>query len=162
MRPVYCSVDKMDDFSKSACSRLEENQIGERDLFVDGMSVSDLQAAYATFQPFAKYKEWKTGFCLHSDWLWGFFANFYNIAKHNDEEIWKDVPHARMEGYNESEIYAGNNQPYHAGLRRICNNENEKCDVNSPICHYQTPDDMLRLTKETQHTFPNKYTYRIG
>lgn len=157
MRPVYCSGDKVDDFSESACRRVADNQIGERHLFQDGMSISDLQKAYATWQPYAKYKEWTTGFCLHSDWMWGFFSNFYNISKHNDEDFYRDVPHARMDGYNQSELYAGKNEPHHKGLRRICNNERENCDASSHICHYQTPEDMARLTAEVQQKFPEKY-----
>jgi hypothetical protein len=158
MRPVYCSGDKMDDFSESACRRIADNQIGERHLFQDGMSVSDLQNDYATWQPYVKYKEWTTGFCLHSDWLWGFFSNFYNISEHNDSDFYRDVPHARMDGYNNSELYAGKNEAHHKELRnKICNNERENCDPSLPICHYQTPEDMARLNSEVQKAFPDKY-----
>lgn len=160
MRPVYCSVEKKDDFSESACRQVENNQLGERHLFKDGMSVSDLQREYATWQPYTKYKEWTTGFCLHSDWMWGFFSNFYSISKHNDEPFYRDVPHARMDGYNQSELYAGTNEPHHAGLRRICNNEKENCDSLSHICHYQTPEDMTRLTSEVRSAYPHKYPSR--
>lgn len=157
MRPVHCSGDAMDDFSESACRRIKQDQIGERHLFQDGMSISDLQVAYASWQPYVGYKNWTTGFCLHSDWMWGFFSNFYNISKHNDEKVWKDVPHARMDGYNLSEIYAGKNDAHHAGLKRICNNEKENCHASSHICHYQGPEDMQRLTLETKRAFPANF-----
>jgi hypothetical protein len=144
MRPVNCSLENIDNFSTNVCSRVNENQIGEKALFKDGMSVSDLQIEYARFQPFTKYQEWTTGFCLHSDWLWGYFSNYYNLGDHSDKEFFKDVPQDRMEAYNQSEFY---------GLRRICNNKRKKrkrnCDASSPICHYIRPKDMLDLAKET-------------
>ena len=144
MRPVNCSSDTMDDFSKNVCNRVDDNQIGEKALFKDGMSVSDLQIEYARFQPFTKYQEWTTGFCLHSDWLWGYFSNFYNLAEHSDNEFVKSVPEDRMEAYNQSELY---------GLRRNCNNRRTKrrrnCDASSSICHYVRPMDMLDLANET-------------
>jgi hypothetical protein len=150
MRPVNCSIDKMDNFSKNVCSQVDASQIGEKALFKDGMSVSDLQIEYASFQPYTKYKDWTTGFCLHSDWVWGYFSNFYHLAKHSDDTFFKNVPQDRMEGYNQSELY---------GLRGICNNRRTKrrrnCDVSSPICHYVTPNDMLNLTTETLQMFPS-------
>jgi hypothetical protein len=69
MRPVFCSGTDIDEFSESACRRVKENQIGEAHLFKEGMSVSDLQKAYASWQPYVQYKTWSTGFCLHSDWM---------------------------------------------------------------------------------------------
>jgi hypothetical protein len=141
MRPINCSLEKRDNFAKRVCSQVDDNQIGEKALFKDGMSVSDLQNEYASFQPFTKYPEWTIGFCLHSDWVWGFFTNFYSLAKHSDEERFKDVPHDRIEGYNQSEMYR---------LKRVCGNERAMCEASSPICHYQKPDDMLRLANMTQ------------
>jgi hypothetical protein len=151
----------MDTFSKSVCSQVDDNQIGEKALFKDGMSVSDLQAEYATFQPYTKYKEWTTGFCFHSDWLWGYFSNYYNISQHSGDEFFKDVPQDRMEGYNQSQIFHRDDQPYHLNLRRNCDNQRTElgrnCDASSPICHYQTPRDMSRLTHLIQQSFSNKF-----
>jgi hypothetical protein len=149
MLPINCSLDKMDTFSKEVCSQVNANQIGEKALFKDGMSVSDLQNAYTTFQPFTKYAEWTTGFCLHSDWVWGFFTNFYSLAKHSDEERFRDVPHDRIEGYNHSEMY---------GLQRVCRYERAMCDGSSPICHYQKPDDMFRLANMTSRNIPEQHS----
>jgi hypothetical protein len=157
MRPVHCPAAPLDDFSASACRRLANNQIGEGPLFQNGMSISDLQQAYASAQPYTHYRNWTTGFCLHSDWLWGFFSNFYNISKHNDDAYYHDVPHARMEGYNQSELYAGRATKENEAMRRICDNAKTHCDASSPICHYQTPADMERLTAEVQTMFPDKF-----
>ena len=164
MRPVNCSVDKMDNFSMSVCSQVDDNQIGEKALFKDGMSVSDLQTQYATFQPYTKYKEWTTGFCFHSDWLWGYFANHYNLSQHSNDEFFKDVPQDRMDGYNQSQIFNREDQPYHPdhlNLRRNCDNQRtdfgQNCDASSPVCHYQTPNDISNLSKATHQTFPHKF-----
>jgi hypothetical protein len=147
MRPIKCDGE-VDEFSRSACHRIVDNQIGEKELFSNGMSIIDLQVAYASSQPFVKYREWKTGFCLYSDWIWGFFTNFYNLSVHVEDDKWKDIPHARIEGYNQSEIYAGPHEPYHEGLRRICDNAKDRCNAFSSICHYQTPENMTRLAIE--------------
>jgi hypothetical protein len=148
MRPINCTGDKTDAFSEGVCQRIAENQIGELPLFVDGMSVGDLQQSYASFQPYINHSQWTTGCCLHSDWIWGYFTNFYYLSRHTDDQRWKDVPQARIDGYNESEIYAGPNEPYHAGILRNCNNEYDNCNSFSPLCHYQTPENMTRLMSE--------------
>jgi hypothetical protein len=91
MRPIKCDGE-VDEFSRSACHRIVDNQLGEKELFSNGMSIIDLQVAYASSQPFVKYREWKTGFCLYSDWIWGFFTNFYNLSVHVEDDKWKDIP----------------------------------------------------------------------
>jgi hypothetical protein len=127
------------------------------------MSVSDLQIEYATFQPYTKYKEWTTGFCFHSDWLWGYFSNYYNLSKHSDDVFFKDVPQDRMEAYNQSQMFHLEDRPGHdhLHLRGNCDNERTEfgrnCDPSSPICHYQTPRDMSRLTNLIQLSFPHKF-----
>lgn len=132
--------------------------MGEKDLFQDGMSVSDLQTSYARWQPFMDHKNWHTGFCLHSDWVWGFFSNFYNISKHVDEIFYTNVPWSRMDGYNNSELYAGGQSQANQEKRKICNNDSvENCKNDSHICHYQTPANMHQLTKEAKLLFSTKY-----
>jgi hypothetical protein len=144
MRPINCSGDENDEFSKGVCQRIAENQIGEQPLFIDGMTIGDLQQSYASFQPFVNHSQWRTGFCLHSDWIWGFFTNFYNLSRHTDDERWKNVPHARLDAYNLSEIYAGSNEPYHSGIRRNCNYEYDNCDASSPIWLKNKIDDSTK------------------
>jgi hypothetical protein len=127
-------------------------------VFQDGMSVSDLQLAYVRSQPYADYKNWSTGFCLHSDWMWGFFPNYYNISKHVEGSLSASVPWERMEGYNGSELYGGRQTSEVQAMRRICNNDSvERCGFDSHICHYQTPESMQRLTEYSRRLLPNKY-----
>ena len=163
MRPVNCSLDKIDNFTKTVCSRVDDNRIGEKALFKNGMSVSDLQIEYATFQPYTKYKEWTTGFCFHSDWLWGYFTNYYDLSQHSDDSLFRDVPQDRMEAYNQSHMFHREDRPYHnhPDLGGNCDNQRNEfgrnCDASSPICHYQTPRDMSRLTHLVQQSFPHKF-----
>jgi hypothetical protein len=65
-RPISCGErEKRID---ALCDHIEEDYIGEKPLFVDGMAVIDLMYAYATHQPFAEYPNWTNGYCLRSDW----------------------------------------------------------------------------------------------
>jgi hypothetical protein len=45
IRPIYCNNAEKDDFEEKVCDRLEDDIIGERRFFRDGMSVSDLMGA---------------------------------------------------------------------------------------------------------------------
>jgi hypothetical protein len=58
------------DFSmKDICVGIHQtNHINEQPSFREGMSLTDLLYAYATNNMFTSYKNWTTGFCLHSDW----------------------------------------------------------------------------------------------
>ena len=73
------------DFVRSACWQLQQNAIGESHLFESGMSLADVLYAYAIDQPFENAKHWNanhsTGFCMHSDWAWSYFVNFYHLSK---------------------------------------------------------------------------------
>ena len=63
VRPIICPRDL------DYCRFIRQgNHIGEREVFRSGMTLADLSYAYALHQPFANYRNWTTGFCLHSDW----------------------------------------------------------------------------------------------
>lgn len=62
-RPIVCPRDV------EYCRFIRQtNHIGERGVFNSGMTLADLSYAYALHQPFDQYRNWTTGFCLHSDW----------------------------------------------------------------------------------------------
>jgi len=70
LQPIDCSsVDKegvaKDPFTRLTCWRLEQNALGEKAFFQDGMSVADLMFQFATKQPFGDVENWKNGFCFH-------------------------------------------------------------------------------------------------
>ena len=50
------------------CEKIQKDQIGERALFREGMSLVNLMHAYAIHQPFSNFTNWDIGYCLHSDW----------------------------------------------------------------------------------------------
>lgn len=64
MEPIQCPRHA------DVCARIQENQIGEKAVFRDGMALIDLIQAYASYQPYPDFLKgnWTTGYCLHSDW----------------------------------------------------------------------------------------------
>ena len=73
-KPIFCSQDR------DICHAIQEkNQLNERPLFQEGMTVTDLIYKYATDQPYRKWRNWTTGFCLHSDW-YVFFSDSFPIS----------------------------------------------------------------------------------
>jgi hypothetical protein len=72
-----------DDFANLACWRLSQDPVGEASVFVEGMSVAELMHAYVKHFRYLAIDQWEptsVGFCMHSDWVWGYFVNFYHIA----------------------------------------------------------------------------------
>ena len=133
---------------------MEDSQLGEAPLFREGMSLIELIYKYAIDQPFTNVKEWKTGFCLHSDWLWGYISNFYNLSRHVDDAMYNDVRHSRLHAYMESELYAGNlNNPG----RRICDYQNENCNSFTEACHYIKPNEMRAVTDRIRARVPDDF-----
>lgn len=62
-KPILCPRD-----TKYCHLIRRTNHIGERKVFQNGMTLADLSYAYSIHQPFDQYRNWTTGFCLHSDW----------------------------------------------------------------------------------------------
>ena len=166
LSPLYCpdrsqNVNLTDitflglnaNFEQQACYRLRQNLIGEEPLFRPGMSVADLLHAYVADQPYLKYKEWNdVGFCLHSDWVFGYFINFYFIADHTNEPSFLNVPQSRLRGYRGPQIYAGRQTKAVIAARKECNHQRDACTSESHLCHYVTPDQMKSLhQKQSRH-----------
>ena len=122
-------------------------------MFREGMTLIELIKALLTSQPYSEHRNWTTGFCFHSDWTLGYFANFYNIGSHVADPSYVDRPEARIESFRESEIYG----PKTDRLKACNFNTPEKCKVNSVVCHYQTPESMSRLYKSAKAVFPGRY-----
>lgn len=156
IRPIYCddnitnnTIPKdQNDFIQMACWRLAQNEVGEQPLFRPGMSVAQLMHKYVTNWPyrqvFSTWPQQKRGYCMHSDWAWGYFTNYYHIAVHSG--VLPDVPEDRLVGYNSSYLYAGAPNPKNQALRRECLHKgDDQCTADSTICHYVTPEHMYRL-----------------
>lgn len=149
MKPINCAGDgsSQDEFVAVACRRLSENRINENQVVEDGMSVADMMGALATAQPYSQLQNWTRGFCFHSDWLWGYFINFYEISIHF-ENMYKKSPE-RLLGYNGSEMGSPGS---------LCRNSDlESCDETKPICHYQTPESMESITSVSKERYPGRF-----
>jgi hypothetical protein len=94
-KPLFCSQYQYNsknitlttagdgDFASLACWRLSQDPVGEASVFVEGMSVAELMHAYVTRFDYTGIRHWKAtsvGFCMHSDWVWGYFVNFYHLS----------------------------------------------------------------------------------
>jgi hypothetical protein len=55
IRPIYCKKAAKDDFEEKVCARLEDDNIGERRHFQEGMSVSDLMGAHVRHNLFTQF-----------------------------------------------------------------------------------------------------------
>jgi len=68
---LYRSPDKKTEYYSSIlCPSIQNDLLGERKLFQDGMSLTDLMYRYVMHEPYTNYANWDVGFCLHSDWVW--------------------------------------------------------------------------------------------
>lgn len=64
MTPIQCPRDS------DICTTVQQNQIGEANVFQNGMSLIDLMQSLVINQPYRDLAKggWKNGYCLHSDW----------------------------------------------------------------------------------------------
>lgn len=137
IRPVNCSVidnaKESFDFEQNFCYRVEQNLINEGQYYQPGMSAVDLLMAFL--------KGSKEKFCLHSDWVQGFFINIYGLAERSNLEFDALNFENRLRSLHASEIYrkgTGN-----------CKIGSKNCLNDSPICHYMSATDM-----HSMHTPP--------
>mmetsp|Transcript_8130 Transcript_8130/g.18296 ORF Transcript_8130/g.18296 Transcript_8130/m.18296 type:complete len:487 (-) Transcript_8130:2245-3705(-) len=144
VQPLYCSpnhtVDLTSKYEKSACERLlkpEDSLIGENNYYKHGMSLMDVWKAMTVVEPF----------CMHADWIFGYFTNFYNISRHVvpgglnwfDNNLMKETPEARLHALFDSEIYKS--------PEGLCSNDNSKCPKNATICHRLSSTDLRDIHK---------------
>ncbi|CAB9512930.1 expressed unknown protein [Seminavis robusta] len=143
-KPIHCTQDD----SKEACAQVKRNMVGEEKLFREGMSVLDLIHAFVSHEPYKEFPKnnWTDGFCMHSDWVLGYFVNYYNISRHtSSESFFEHVPQSRMEEWDKSSIYR---QP-----QGFCKNAHrENCKPDSLTCHYMKPEDMRIYTETVKQT----------
>jgi hypothetical protein len=146
-------VNSHKEFVTAACTRLSENLIGERNVFANGMSVAHLMDAYISRYQYLNVNEnwdrWNGatgtggGFCLHSDWVVGFFVNFYNIVSPDIASCNPAFPNNLLQGYLGSTQYVGRQTTaVKARYGQCAHDSNDKCTESAHICHYVTPDRM--------------------
>jgi hypothetical protein len=147
LKPINCSEKNSDgvhddSFTRFACWRLQQNHMGEKEFFADGMSVMDLLYKYAAVHPFTEVRSWKVGFCFHSDIAMAFFFNMYHIAV-PDEVLEANV--RLTDSLRKEYRYTALTNTSGFRQRGECDNEKEKCNADSPVCHYIQAHQMDRL-----------------
>ena len=151
LRPMHCPQDT------EFCTQLEENIWGEKNLFQNGMTLIELMQAFVSNMPFRDKARglWKgtDGFCAHSDWMVGYFVNFYNISSHTRtvvEPKFVNVRQSRMEPWHESTIYAQK--------EGFCRNEDvDHCQPDDVTCHYMTTEAMINYTNIERTKWPHRF-----
>lgn len=138
IRPIRCSsVTPGDTFIQHVCNRLDDNFLGEKAAFQEGMSVSDLMGAHAEREPFSNFRHWNPGYCLHGDWVIGYYINYYHITEHVSDPIWKAEPELRIEStFGE---FNGTKE-----TKNCRNSDDRRCNRNKDaiFCHRQSVESM--------------------
>jgi len=128
--------------SEAICHQLSQDLFFELQYFQQGDSLFDLIYKYVNVERYRDVDSWNVngggGFCMHSDWVMGYFINYYNVSEHVVDPYYKHTAEARIESYQGSEIYA-----HPSGM---CKNE-RNCPIGSDICHKPSIDWMLNEAK---------------
>lgn len=154
--PIYCPPRRSENIStlsrlQSLCDCISQSNIGENRYFKSGTNLVELMYNYVSTNKYTNVKEWSRddiGNCLHSDWIIGYFANYYFISNHVENPFYADVPHARIEAYQGSEIYKGGTG--------FCNNKGN-CKATSGICHKASLGWMTNKTDHLRLIAPDKF-----
>jgi hypothetical protein len=144
--PISCAnvtalAPSDDGFIQNACYRLQQNLFGERQYFQEGMSLTEFMHAYVSTHRFADHASWtkESSYCVHSDWVWGYFFNYYNVGdalnhpKHPES-------YNKMTSYRLSEQYAmkwGLNIQQRMAIEGQCR-YTKTCPPEAHMCHYVT------------------------
>jgi Glycosyltransferase 61 len=152
LKPIYCNVSDqdMDPYSRWACWRLRQNNVGEVHFFTNGMSIGDLMYAYTSGLPFTKVDDWRTiGYCFHSDHTLGYFFNFYHVSV-PDWILAETNPTDNIRPLYSYKKLAGSTEDGHNGVGGECDNLRERCTEKSRICHYVNTEQMATIYHKQQ------------
>ncbi|GAX19467.1 hypothetical protein FisN_19Hh041 [Fistulifera solaris] len=158
LTPISCAnvsslAPSDDDFIQNACYRLEQNPYGERQYFEERMALKDLMHAYVSTHRFADHASWteESSFCVHSDWVWGYFFNYYNVGNAMDDPKYPQA-HNRFTSYRLSETHSVKgplNVQHRLGVEGECRYKTS-CPPNAHFCHYVTAE---QIRQEGQRVF---------
>ena len=127
--------------------------VGEQQVFRNGMSIARLMHAYSASYRYQDVANWSglNSFCMHSDWVWGYFINFYRLSYTRPPEAYYESEY--LQTYNQSQLYAGALRPEVRALFRECEHSNDRtCNPESTICHYISAARMQELHQLQQQT----------
>lgn len=154
IRPIYCNNTTNEfngDFQQNVCSRLEDDILGERQHFRNGMSVSDLMGAQVRNNLFTQFTQDNDNWacCLHGDWVLGYFVNYYYIASHTKDAGFETVPHVRIEGTLGGTFKEEKGNCVYGSV--------ETCTEAAHVCHRQTAKSMANRTREVAAQAPEVF-----
>lgn len=146
IRPIHCdNTEASDEFQQNVCSRLDDDILGERQHFRDGMSVSDLMGAQVRGNFFTKFSHYNWGYCLHSDWVVGYFINYYYIS-------------SAIKGFQSNVRIEDTLGGIYKDDKGNCANVNvTMCTEAAHACHRQTAKSMLNRTVEMAANSPELF-----
>ncbi len=132
-RSTQSQLSDVEHLNMRVCERIEENMLGEKERFVDGMTITDLSF---------ELSKSPDDFCLNSDWLQSYLMGYYFLSDHMSPKI------ANSHDEGKRIIPFLHSEQTFRGSNGICqNNSPSNCDESKIICHYQTPDHMESLTR---------------
>lgn len=164
LMPIHCERSNSDKsaFVQHVCHQLEENLLGEKTFFREGMTVVDLIYQYSTAQPYTSYKDWKTGigYCVHSDMGLAFFFNYYHIADRP-----QSVSDGEYKHYDRLYAYNGTSEHKTKNLNGkvyksfgFCQHKSlSTCSTDSHLCHYIPNKLMLEMFDEIYASTPENF-----
>lgn len=152
IRPIHCNRrSESDEFEHNVCSRLEDDILGERQHFRNGMSVSDLMGAHVRGNLFTRFSRENWAYCLHGDWALGYFVNYYYISSRTKDAGFENLPEVRIEGTLGGTFKEDKGNCMYNGV--------DLCTEASHACHRQTAKSMANRTREVAakdpRAFPN-------
>jgi Glycosyltransferase 61 len=148
LKPIYCEMNatvkyEQDPFTRWTCLRLEQNLVGEKQFFSDGMSVGDLMYAYSSNHPYTRVEQWNhSGYCFHSDHTLGYFFNYYHVSVPDFKLKRILQPTAEVRKQHSYKAIADSAEIGHSGTGGECDNLRDKCAIDSRICHYVNSSQM--------------------
>jgi hypothetical protein len=156
LRPIECPSPDED---RAICDRLQEDVVGELRHFRSGMSLVDLLYAYVSAERYRDVDRWSTGFCMHADWILGYFVNFYNVSRHVDDPDYDKVPQARIEPFvkgSQQEVFFKGSAKKVSVPGGVCKNEGV-CREGDVVCHKANASWIEQETDRWRHLAPHRF-----
>mmetsp|Transcript_13382 Transcript_13382/g.32221 ORF Transcript_13382/g.32221 Transcript_13382/m.32221 type:complete len:769 (-) Transcript_13382:315-2621(-) len=131
LKQIHCG--KSENEKNPLCNIISESQVGEKDVFKDGMTPVDLMSTFALANAHNDFKNWTIGMCFEAEWLLAYFIQFYTGTKTTT------IP-------PESSLARANSSlhPYLEPIQNtLCQYSGPDCNIDAPFCSEISADQML-------------------
>jgi hypothetical protein len=108
---------------------------------------------YAVASPFPSYRNWTTGYCLHSDWATGYLLHLLVPET-------QGFAYLRLKAYSTSPQMKSDfnaRDKYDKWPLNICRYERYNCTATSEACHYMSPRRMQAIFQKHYNQAPYQY-----